>query len=229
MKKRLLVLGLVCISFFLSEIMLKINATMGFLFYTVVISWCMIAISRKEEIEIFGMLILSLMILPVMRVAELFISFDFALKSLIVYCILSFLVLFYSIKFRINPGLTKAKLSFLPLAILIGATIGLIGSLLFNFELYNGLIFILPVIVFAEEMLFRGVLQNLINWEFGGFSAVFFTSLMYGIFSLGFGIPIALFFFGASIVLSFIYQHSKNIFLTMALSLALHLAMLVLA
>jgi len=227
MRKYLLILT--SMSLFLSEILLRINPTIGFLSYTLLISGCMIALSKEEELDNYGKLIVALMILPVIRIEELFIEFEFLWRSFIVYYILFFLVMFYSVKFRINPGYTKEGLSFLPLVILIGITLGLMGSLLFNFEEYAGLLFLLPVLVFSEEMLFRGMLQNLIGKEYSGFSAVFFTSLLYGIFSLGYGLPIALFFFGISLVLSLIYHLTKNIFLTISLSFILHFLMLALA
>jgi len=227
MKKYPLVL--LSLSLLLSEIILKINSTAGFVFYCALITGCVIALSKAESLDNQGKLMIVFMILPTIRIADLVIGFDFLLRSFIVYNILLFLVIFYCVKLEINPGYTKKKIALLPIMILIGIVFGLFWNNFFFTEKWIGYLFMLPVIVYAEEVLFRGMIQNLIGREYNGVSAVFFTSLLYWIFSLSYGLAISLFFFAVSLVLCLIYQRTKNIYLTMALSFVVQLFVLVLA
>ncbi len=224
MKKYILiVLGL---SLLLSEIILMVNPTWGFVFYALLISGCLISLSKAEVMDNYGKLIITLMILPTIRIAEFFIGFNFLWTSFITYYILGFLATFYVIKFKINPGYTKKLLGLLPLVIIIG---GLLGILLNNFGLdkYPGFLLLLPIIVYSEEVLFRGLIQNFTKESYGAVSSILFTSALYFIFSLSFGLPIALLFFFVSLVSCIIYHFTRNIFLTMALSFGVHLFMLV--
>ena len=225
MKKYLLVL--LSLSMFLSEIILRINETAGFFLYGFLIAGCLISLAKAESLDNYGKLIIVFMILPIIRIAELFIVFEFFWRIFIVYYILLFLVSFYSIKFKINPGYTKEKLYLLPLVILLGVSLGFIGNL-FGFEKYAGLIFLIPLIAYSEEVLFRGLIQNFIEKSYGIFPSIFFTALLYGIFSLSFGFPAVLFLFFTAGIISFIYYFTKNIFLTIAINLILHLFLFVL-
>lgn len=225
MKKYLLVL--LSLSLLLSEIILKINSTAGFVFYCALITGCVIALSKAESLDNQGKLMIVFMILPTIRIADLVIGFDFLIRSFIVYNLFLFLVVFYCVKLEINPGYTKKKLALLPVMILMGVVFGLLWNNFFFTEKWMGFLFMLPVIVYAEEVLFRGMIQNLIGKEYNGLSAIFFTSLLYWAFSLSYGLAISLFFFVVSLILCLVYQRTKNIFLTMAMSLVVHLFVLV--
>jgi membrane protease YdiL (CAAX protease family) len=225
MKKYLLVL--LGLSFLLSEILFNLNTVLGFISYTLLISGCLIALSRKENLDDSDKLIVIFMILPIIRIAELFITFSYIWRSALVYSILCFLVLFYSIKFKINPGYTKKWLSLLPLIIVLGIILGVMGNQLLNFNQNALFLFLLPLIAFSEELLFRGLIQNLVGKNVGFFSSIFFTSLLYFIFSLSLGFPIALFFFAVSLVICLVYHSTKNIYLAMALNLIVQLFILV--
>ncbi len=219
MRKYLLVL--LSLSLLLSEIIIRISPVFGFFLYSSLIAGCLISFSKAEKLEDYSKLAIVLMILPIIRIAELFIGFDFLWRSISVYYVLCFLVTFYTIQFKINPGYTKRRLYLLPLVILAGVTLGFIGNL-FPFEKYSGFLLLLPIIAYSEEVLFRGLIQKLINNSYGGFSSIFFTSLLYSIFSLGYGLPIALFLFFVSLISCLIYHYTKNIFLTIAINLIFH-------
>jgi membrane protease YdiL (CAAX protease family) len=227
MRKYLLILFSLC--FFLSEILLRISPVGGFISYSVLIAGCLISFAKEEALDERGKLMIVLMIIPIMRIAELFISFDYVWRSFIVYYILLFLVVFYSLKFKINPGYIKKGFGWLPLVVILGVVIGVIGDSLLNLNIkYPEFLFLLPVIAFSEEVLFRGLIQNLVQKSFGTFSSIFFTSLLYGIFSLSLGIGFALFFFAVSLITCIIYHKTKNIYLVVFLNLIVHLFILVL-
>lgn len=226
MKKYLLVvLGL---SLLLSEIILMVNPTWGFVFYGLLISGCLITLSKTDVMDDYGKLIITLMILPTIRIAELFIGFDFLWRSFMVYYVLFFLVTFYAIKFKINPGFTKKWILFLPVVIVIGVLFGVLGGNLVGSEKYAGFLLLLPVLVYSEEVLFRGLIQNFTRESYGAVASVLFTSVLYFIFSLSYGLPIALLLFFVSLSACIIYHFTRNIFLTMVLSFGVHLFMFVL-
>lgn len=83
------------------------------------------------------------------------------------------------------------------------------------------ILFLIPLIVYAEEIYFRGGFQNLINEWFGNFS-ILFTAFVYGIFSISHGFTFALIGFAVALVLSTLYHITKNIYLTYALNLIFH-------
>jgi membrane protease YdiL (CAAX protease family) len=224
MKKYLPIL--ICLSFLLSEIILKVDATFGFFCYATLITGCLIALARQEELDIYSKLMVVLLILPMMRIAELFVKFDYVWRSFIIYYVLLFLVLTYSSRFKINPGYTKKGLILLPLVIFFGITLGIIGN---GFsDKYNYLIFVLPIIVFSEELLFRGMIQNLIREGYGNRASMILPALLYAVFSLNFTIPVIFILFIASLASSAIYHYTRNIFLTISLSLTVQFFLFIL-
>jgi membrane protease YdiL (CAAX protease family) len=208
---------LIGISFLLNEILLKVNPTYGFFSYVIIITACLIAIS-KDELNGYGKLAVVLLILPMMRIAELFVSFDYIWRSFLIYYVLLFLVLIYSSRFKINVGYTVKKIGFLPLVLVVGGVLGVLAG---AFSVKNaGFLLVLPVIVLAEELLFRGMMQNLVREGYGTKASIILPSLVYAVFSLGYGFPFVGLLFVASLVSSVIYHYSKNIFLSIAFSLS---------
>jgi len=211
---------LIGLSFLLSEILLKIDATFGFFCYIILITGCLISLSRKEELDVYGKLMFVLLILPMMRIAELFINFSYLWRSFIIYYVLLFLVLIYSGRFKINPGYTKKGLILLPLVIVLGVVLGALGNEVS--EKYSEFILFLPIIVFSEELLFRGMIQNLVKEGYGTKLSIIIPSIVYVIFSLNYNLFTVFFLFIASLVSSIIYHYTKNIFLTITLNLIVH-------
>lgn len=225
MEKYLLILF--TFALFLMEIILGLNPIAGFLFYNVLIAGCLIALSQKEKINNDGKLMISLLILPVIRVTELFIQFSYSTRVFLVYFILFFLVLVYAIKFKVDFKNWKKALYILPLTLAAGAIIGIAGNSLFSLGKFPEFIFFLPVIAFSEEVLFRGLIQKFIKKEYSLFSSIFFPSLLYGIFSLSFGLGFALFMFIANIFLCIIYYNTENVWITIPINLLMNLIIFV--
>lgn len=225
MRKYLLVL--LSLSMFLSEIILRINQTFGVFLYSLLITGCLIALSKKESLDNYGKLIIVFMILPIIRIVELFLVFEIFWRVFVVYFILLFLVSFYCLKFKINPGYTKEKLGLLPWVILVAVFLGFMGNVLFEFDKYLGFVFLIPIIAYSEEVLFRGLIQNLGEKSCGVFCSIFFSSFLYGIFSLSFGFSV-IFIFIIAFVIGLTYYFTKNIFLTIAINMIFHLFLFVL-
>ena len=109
-----------------------------------------------------------------------------------------------------------------PLAVVIGVVLGLIGNSLFNLNQYSWIIYLIPLIVYSEEILFRGMIQNLVEKGYGVVFSILIPALLYGVFSLSYGYLFALFMFFTGIILSLVYNKTKNIFLTVIISIILH-------
>ncbi len=153
--------------FFLAEIMLGINKYIGVLIYALVLGLILIDLEEDDFLIQSDKLLIFMMILPIARISEMFVSFNFYWKTIIFYFVIYFLVLFYMRRFKINPGYTKSKLWFIPLSIIIGIYFGYIGNHYFGFEKHPEILFLLPFIVFSEELLFRGMMQDYAKKEYG--------------------------------------------------------------
>ena len=84
---------LIGISIILIEILLKVNPTYGFLSYVILITACLIVISRLEQRDKYEKLTVVLLIMPMLRIAELFIPLEYAWRSCVIYFLLGFLVM----------------------------------------------------------------------------------------------------------------------------------------
>lgn len=211
----------------ISELFLNRNEAVGFALYFCIVGFFLIYLHDLESLNRKYQLIIALMIMPIVRLSEIFITLDFPGKVILSYCILLFLSLYYSLKFKLNYGYKKENLNWLPVSIILGILIGLIGNFLFELK-YPGFIFFIPLIAFSEEILFRGVIQNLFKISYGTKLSILTSSLLYGIFSLGYGILFALFIFFAGMVLGIVYVRTRNIFLTVTINMIMHLFLFVL-
>jgi len=227
MRKYLLILLISTI--FLSEIILRVNEIAGFIFYISLITGVLISFHKAESLDDYGKLAVIFTIIPILRIAELFITLEFFWKTLIFYYLLFFLVTFYSIKFKINPGYTKKGLILMPLVIFLAISLGYLGNAFLNLDKYIGLLALLPIIAYSEEVLFRGLIQNLIKKIYSPLTSILSTALLYGIFSLSYSFSAIIFFFITALIISLVYNYTKNIFLTITINLILHFFLFVLA
>ena len=206
----------------LSEIVFNINQIAGFVLYSSLIALCLLSLSHEENLEDYDKLMIILMIMPIIRIIEGFIILDLFWKVLIPYSILLFLSFYYSVRFKLDHGHKKEKFGLLFLAILIGIVLGIIGNLWFNFNKYPIILYLIPLIAYSEEILFRGMIQNLIYKGYGFTLSILITAFLYGIFSLGYGFAFALFMFFAGMIIGLVYNSTKNIYLAVVINLILH-------
>jgi len=220
MKKYLLIL--LTSSLLLSEIMLRIDRTWGFFLYALMITGCLIVLSKEENQSDLSKIIIIFLILPIIRIFELFLVFDLFWNVFIVYYVLLFLSSFYLFKSKMNIGYTKKGLYLLPLIVILSINLGFLGRILFEFENNFRLLLLIPLIAYTEEILFRGLIQNSIEKNYGLINSIIFTTLLYGIFSLSLGYPLFLLMSFASLIMSIIYI-KKNIFLTISMNMIIHI------
>jgi len=215
---------LVLIVILLCEILLVRNVTISFLMYSFLVTGVLLSLSYQKqesgELNNSGKLLLVLMIFPIVRIVELFLSLDFFWKTELVYGLMLFLGVFYLIKFKIDIGVRK-NLWLTPLVICLGMLLGFIGNVFFDFPKYSGILFLIPLIGFSEELLFRGLIQNLTEKNSGVLSSIFLTSVLYGILHLSFGISLALVFFVVSLVICFVYYLTRNIILSSLMNIVI--------
>lgn len=213
----------------LAEVLMLYYPVFGVLFYFLLITGVLTALaysgSFKEEHEM--LVIFSIIVLA--RVIGLFLNFGVIINNIIIYLSLGLAALYYSVRFnKIKKiGFFNKKIMFYPGAIVLGFLVGMAGNYLLNFEKYPNFLFIIPLIAFSEEVLFRGLMQNIIKKLDGRISSIFFTSLFYGIFSMSLGIYAAMFFFVASIVISTVYEYTDNIILTIVINLMIGVVLFV--
>ena len=219
-KNLLILLGA---SVFLSEIILRINETAGFLLYSFLILGCLLSLSKAKLLNNDAKLLIVFIILPILRISELLIFLEFFWKINLVYLILFFLVTFYSVKFNINPGFSKGNLWMIPIVIVLSVILGFVGNFFFTFEKHPEFLFLLPLIAYSEEILFRGLIQNYSEKIYGVVASILFSSVLYLIFSLSLGIFAVIFIFIASLIIGIIYHFTKNIFLVIIMNFILHL------
>jgi membrane protease YdiL (CAAX protease family) len=153
-----------------------------------------------------------LLIIPIARISTLFISSHFY-QPIAFYLIVFFLTSFYLFNLNINPGFTKKNILFFPVIIILFSLIGFLGNQIFTYRNLN-ILFLIPLIAYSEEILFRGLLQKYITKEQGALFSIAIVSLLFMAFSFGFGLVPALFLFIVSILLGLIYNYTNNIYLT---------------
>lgn len=216
------------IAFFVSEMNLHINVYLSILIYIFLIALVFFDLEEYEFLNNSEKLLIFLTILPIARITEFFMDFGFLAKTAVFYFTLSFLIIYYTRNMKLNPGYTKAGLLFLPMSIIIGGVLGFIGNFYFRFAGTFELIYLLPFIVFSEELLFRGLIQNHAKKEFGSLFAIIFTSLLFAIFSLAYGFQFAYFMLMANLVICLIYNQTENIWLTLPINLLINLLLFIL-
>jgi len=208
-----------------SEIFLQFNAVVGFVLYSFLIAMCLLSLSHHKYLNNYSKLIIVLMIVPIVRLTELFLSLDFLWKLVVSYSILLFLSFYYSVRFKLDHGHKKGSLAFMPIAIIFGIAIGFAGKYFFSFQMPSWIIFFIPVITYSEEILFRGMLQNLMKEGYGASFAVIISTGLYAIFSLSYGIVFAGFIFLAGLFIGIVYNYSKNIFGATLMNFLMHLGL----
>lgn len=216
-KKYLLYLMLV--GLFLTEFSLQLSPILGFLLYAALIGGVLISLAYSDTLTANAKLIISFMIIPMIRIVELFLTFDTFWRTFITYFAFAFLTVFYTIKFESDLGFSKRKINWLPITIILGIGIGLVGSLIFGLEKNRELLYLLPLIAFSEEILFRGLIQREIKQLYNGFDGILVSSLLCFIFTISYGMPLALFFLAASLVSAFFYNKTSNMWLSISINL----------
>ncbi len=181
-----------------------------------------ISINKKDLISKADKLLLFLMIVPILRITEFFIDFNSFFNIFIFYSMLIVLSIFYLNRFSLDKEYNfhrKKNLFY----ILFGS-FSLIIFFYFYLDLWEGfLIFLVPMIAYGEEILFRGGIQNLIKDYYEPLLSIILTSLIYTIFSLTYGFPIIIGIFLISALISFIHLITKSLALGIIINMIMHI------
>jgi membrane protease YdiL (CAAX protease family) len=210
---------------FLVELMLNMFFKIGFLLYALFVGVVLILMEREGYTNKDERILIFLMIIPITRLAEVFITFDFFWKTLIFYLFIIFLVIYYSVKLQVkSKPFIGNPIYFIGIALIAGAG-GIVAKYVFHFE-FASLIFLIPIIAYGEEILFRGGIQNLTRESFGPL-CILFTSFLYATFSMGLGFQFFIIAFGVSLIISTLYYFTKNLYLAFVLNLIFHVAVFI--
>lgn len=213
---------LVLVGFAIVEFLLNSFLTLGFFIYAVFTGVILIMMENEIQHTKEEKVLIFLMILPICRLASIFLNFNFFWNTLIFYLLVIGLTIFYSIKFwyrtRKTPFIGNP---FYFLTVLLISGIGwAVGKYAFKVD-FAGIIFLILIIAYAEEIFFRGGLQKLVQEWFGNFSIII-VAFVYAIFSLSYGLVYVLVAFFAGLILSTSYHFTKNIYLGFVLNIIFH-------
>jgi membrane protease YdiL (CAAX protease family) len=212
----------------IAEIVLFFFSEIGFIIYAILIGTILILMeskSRKDRWDYFGeenneKILILLMIIPICRLASLFLDFNFFWNVLIFYILIICLAIYYAIKLEIkSKPFIGNPLYFIAILIIAGIA-SLAAKYLLKLE-FSEILFLIPIIAYAEEILFRGGFQNLLEDKFGGFSIIL-TCLLYAVFSFSYGYLFTAIAFFFSLAISTLYFFKKNLYFTFLLNLIFH-------
>ncbi|MCX6750524.1 MAG: hypothetical protein NTZ83_03630, partial [Candidatus Pacearchaeota archaeon] len=150
------------------EYILNSFYAIGFAIYAIFVGVILVVMeneighTKEEKVLIF------LMIIPICRLAGLFLNFNFFWNTLIFYLLIIGLVLYYSIKFKIKTRPFIGNLGYFIIVLLVAGVASLVAKQVLHWEFAN-LILLIPLIAYAEEIFFRGGFQNLTEEWFGSF------------------------------------------------------------
>jgi len=205
----------------------------GFIFLSILITGILFyvyfsvkSISKISKIDNHYKLLICIMIIPFIRIAELFMDFGFFYEFVIISVMLIFAVFYFSYYFKIKIRYTSDCMFLIPLIILIGELFGFLGYIILDIPEYSNFsylfLLIIPLISYAQEIYFRGLIQNLIKKKAYSF---LFPGLIYFSVVLIFGFKPALFLVLVFFVFSFVYLKTKNIILTILGNIAMGLVL----
>ena len=212
------ILFLLVAGILLAELTFQSDARIGFLLYAFLVGGVLIALSSDYYAGPSTKIIISFMILPLLRISEIFLKLSYFSRVLFIYTSLAFLVIFYTYRFEKHVGFTKRYLAWLPVAIIIGIALGVLGNYIFALDRHIELLYLMPLVAFSEEMLFRGLIQKELRENYSHLMSIFVSALLYFIFGLSYGVLIAVFFFAVSIISAIFYDKTQNIYLSIALN-----------
>lgn len=216
------VIALVFVLFvLLNEIVIGFNSEIGAIMYLVLMSVALFILSKQENLDDTGKMIVIFLVVPLIRIVSLFLDISYIWKLTFGYGILLFLGMYYLYEFNIDIGNIKEYFWMLPIVIFIGAVVGVFSNIMFANDGNLLLIMILPLIVSSEEIFFRGLMQNSIRKSCSLIYSIIIPAVIYGALSFYLGLGLAVLFFFIGIFSGLLYLFTKNIFLSIAFNLVI--------
>jgi membrane protease YdiL (CAAX protease family) len=207
----------------LSEMMMNFDVRIAFGLYFSMVLFFLYSFSKAGALNSDGILASIFIVIPMIRIVQIFVYINIFWNIFIVSICFLYLSVFLIRKYKISPGFNNNKSYYLLVALVIGMMFGVFSNYHFSIYKYSYLIYILPFAIFIEDLYFRGLLQNFIDYKYGKVTAVFFVSAFIFILSLGFGVDIAAYFFLVSLISGVLYADTKNIFVPYLFDLMVYL------
>lgn len=206
----------------LAELMLYFDSKITFFLYFALIVFFLFSFSKAGALNSEGVFASLFIPIPIIRVISLFLHVSEFWNTLLIYFCFLYLVFVCIFRFKLKIFSTK-KGYYIVYAMIVGIFLGIFSNAILDFTKSENLIYLLPLIVFTEEVYFRGILQKYIEEKYSRVIGIIFVSLLYGVLCLTQGYTIAIAFFIFYLMGSIFYAESKNVFVSMGLSLMFHL------
>lgn len=194
-----------------TEILLVINATMGFILYIIFLTSVCIILSKKEDLNQFDKLLSVLLVVPLIKILQIFITLSFPWKHLLGYVTLLALSVYYLRWFKIKVNM-KGNYSVLPLVAIVGILVGFLGKI-FSVGIAEFSILLIFVMVLSEELFFRGLVQKTSEPVIGTSLSIIMPALFYGLVHISFGLFPFVYFLAFGLISGIIYWSTDNIVL----------------
>lgn len=228
-KKEILILIVFLVFISAAEIIIASNRLELGLDLEFVILFGLLITSSISKSYNFSILLRSMMILPLIRIIRLTLPIphtNLLYMSLIVSVILfavSFTIIMTQKLNRNNVGLIFGNIPLQLIIALSGFILGFIEYMIlrpqplissFTLEIVLAASLVLMISTgFAEELLFRGILQKNAENVFGNVYGIVYTSIFFTVFHIGWYSSLdVLFVFGVSMIYGYIFQKTRSLF-----------------
>ncbi|MFQ5891267.1 MAG: lysostaphin resistance A-like protein [Candidatus Methanofastidiosia archaeon] len=222
----------IIISLFLltSEITFIKNLRLGLVLYSFLLAFLMLSLLYLKLERTLRKLLTVIMLLPLTRIVSSAMplsELNFQMRISLVYSIvfLSAFLIFYNLKISFSElGYSLRGFKFLPSVILLGSVLGFVEYHILKPEVViepvntiNVATALLVFIVFTgyvEEMIFRGMIQNLSEKIWRKEFALVFSNVLFGIMHIVWQSPVEIVFvFSVGMLLGIIFFYTRNLFL----------------
>ena len=211
-----IVVSLIVLLTLLIEILLIKNPLLGLILYLVFMTSLYFIFSRNEKLLPLFKFVTLLLLIPLIRILQFFVSLPEYISDIVVYSILLLLTLYYLIWFKISPR-TRRNWIFLPIIVIIGVIMGLLGKFFLNEMVFLPFSLILLISV-SEELFFKSLLFETGKDVLKPFALILSLSLFYAVLHISFGFTAFAFFLLFSLISNMLYYSTRNVILSMILS-----------
>jgi uncharacterized protein len=227
-KKEIVILIIYLIAISVAEVVIAYNNMKLGLDLEFIILFALLVTSSISKSYNFSNLLRAMMILPMIRIIRLAMPVT-QINLLSLFLIIAFLLFATSVTIirtqklnRKNVGLILGNIPFQLVIALSGFILGFMEYMIlrpqplissFNLEIVLVASIILVISTgFAEELLFRGILQKNAENVFGNIYGVIFTSILFTVFHIGWYSNLdILFVFGVAMFYGYIFQKTRSL------------------
>ena len=144
----IILLYLLLLFVLISEIILKINNTAGVIFYGIFLIGILMSVSFSKNFGKIQEFLLVFMIFPLIKIADSFLLIYVPWRAELISLIVLILGIYYIWKFKVDLGSINKILWLIPLVIILGISLGILGNYLFSIKAASYVLAILPITIF---------------------------------------------------------------------------------